>query len=96
MAILNAAAELLTKQWHLFLAPAFVYLAIWLLQNHVEDSTLSKIPFAGAALGDENKRRTRYFEAAKDVYLEGYHKFKKGVFRITTTRGRKTPSSLFV
>lgn len=89
MAILDAAAsapELLAKQWHLFLAPVLVYAAVWFFQTYLQESEISKIPFAGADLGDEGKRRASYMSNAKNLYLEGYRKFKNGVFRINTAR----------
>lgn len=97
MAILTAtasAAELLAEQWHLFLAPAFVYIAGWVFQKYFQENHLSQIPFVGTELGDEGKRRARYIIGAKDIYLEGYRKFKNGVFRISTPKSmEQTPSS---
>lgn len=98
MAIATAAisaTELLVKQWHLFLAPTLVYAAVWILQNFVlKKDHLSNIPFAGAGLGDESKRRAVFLTDAKSIYLEGYNKFKRGIYRITTLKSmdKKLPS----
>lgn len=95
MAILDAATaakELLLQQWHLFLVPAVVYFAIWLFQTYLQESDLSKIPFAGTGLGDEAKRRAGYIASAGEIYIEGARKFKNGIFRITTTRSMKSIS----
>lgn len=100
MAILTAtasAAELVAEQWQLFLAPALVYITVWLFQRYSQENHLSKIPFVGTELGDEGKRRARYITSAKDIYLEGYHKFKNGVFRISTPKSMQIiPIFLFI
>lgn len=91
MAILTAGAsvtELLAEQWHLFLAPAVVYAAIWLFQTFFKENGLSKIPYVGLEIGDEGKRRAHYMAGAREMYLEGYRKFKSGVFRITTAKSK--------
>lgn len=85
----TSATELLTKQWHLFLAPALVYVVVWLGKRILLQESLTKIPLAGLDLGNEGKRRAGYMAGAKDIYLEGYRKFKHGVFRVTTPKSAK-------
>lgn len=95
MAILAGAAsatELLAKQWHIFLAPALVYAAVWFFQTYLQAGDISKIPFVGTELGDEDKRRATYMNGAKGIYLDGYRKFKNGIYRITTPRSMTTTS----
>ncbi|KAI9146868.1 Cytochrome P450 monooxygenase ATR2 [Paramyrothecium foliicola] len=47
---------------------------------------LWNIPVAGKDLGGSEKRRQAYLKSARQLYTEGYQKFKNGVFQITTSR----------
>ncbi|OJD34129.1 ent-kaurene oxidase [Diplodia corticola] len=51
---------------------------------------LAAFSVIGQEWGDENKRRERFVMDAKKIYLEGYKKFKDGVYQITTVRRSKT------
>ncbi|KAF4999069.1 hypothetical protein FDECE_11628 [Fusarium decemcellulare] len=46
---------------------------------------LSKIPIAALEVGGEEKRRLVYMKTARNIYEEGYRRFKNGVFRISGT-----------
>ncbi|KAL1641927.1 hypothetical protein SLS58_005763 [Diplodia intermedia] len=51
---------------------------------------LAGFPVIGHEWGDEKKRRERFVTGAKGIYLEGYKKFKDGVYQITTVRRSRT------
>ncbi|KAF4537208.1 Cytochrome P450 [Lasiodiplodia theobromae] len=51
---------------------------------------LAAFPVIGEEWGDEKTRRERFVTGAKQIYLDGYKKFKDGVYQITTVRQSRT------
>ncbi|KAK0609184.1 Cytochrome P450 monooxygenase atmQ [Lasiodiplodia hormozganensis] len=51
---------------------------------------LAAFPVIGKEWGDEKTRRERFVTGAKQIYLDGYKKFKDGVYQITTVRQSRT------
>ncbi|CCF38023.1 ent-kaurene oxidase [Colletotrichum higginsianum] len=58
----------------------------YLAKTSLSSNSLSKIPLVGLEIGDEEKRRLAYLGGAKNIYQQGYQKFKDGIFQITTSR----------
>ncbi|KAJ4355937.1 uncharacterized protein N0V89_003962 [Didymosphaeria variabile] len=52
------------------------------------NAQLAKLPAFGAESGE--KQRTEFLKHGKDMYLQGYEKFKNQVFRMTTSDGAET------
>ncbi|KAF7540178.1 hypothetical protein G7054_g1529 [Neopestalotiopsis clavispora] len=50
---------------------------------------VDKIPLVGQELGGVEQRRKAYLSNAKDLYQQGYQRFKNSVFRLTDTDGEK-------
>lgn len=48
---------------------------------------VDKIPLVGQELGGVEQRRKAYLSNAKDLYQQGYQRFKNSVFRLTDTDG---------
>lgn len=50
-------------------------------------SHLSKFPVTGGPLSGEEQRK-KYLNGARQMYMDGYTKFKKAVFRIASADGK--------
>ncbi|KAL1866060.1 hypothetical protein Daus18300_006961 [Diaporthe australafricana] len=77
--------DLVATQWPYVLSTLAAFAAAWLLQALLKKDPLSNLPMVASELGNADKRRAAFVQGAKTIYLEGYRKFKKGVFRITTS-----------
>lgn len=84
---ISAATERLSTQWPVVLTAVLACAAAWLVQKLLMSNPYSKIPLVGGQIGNEEKRRAAYMGGAKDILLEGYNKFKNGVFKVTTIKG---------
>ncbi|GAB1316846.1 hypothetical protein MFIFM68171_07056 [Madurella fahalii] len=60
-------------------------LVIFLIQTLSKRQALANIPVAGQELGGDEKRRQAYLFKARELYLDGYRKFKDSIFRIVTS-----------
>ncbi|OAA59711.1 Cytochrome P450 [Niveomyces insectorum RCEF 264] len=61
-------------------------LAAWLLPKCFNYIRLAAIPIVGKDLGSKEQRRQTYLTNARELYIDGYKRFKDAVFRITTSR----------
>ncbi|KAJ0122972.1 ent-kaurene oxidase [Diaporthe amygdali] len=77
--------DLVATQWPYVLSTLLAFAAAWLLQAALKRDPLSSLPMVGIEFGNADKRRAAFVQGAKNIYLEGYRKFRKGVFRITTS-----------
>lgn len=77
--------EVAVERMPLIAATGAIFLLVFLVQLFFSKASLSHIPLAGATLGDAEKRRKVYLAGAKNIYKEGYKKFKNSAFRITST-----------
>ncbi|KAF3768858.1 cytochrome P450 [Cryphonectria parasitica EP155] len=82
----SGSIEGLSTKWPFILTTLLALVGTWLLQLLFKQDPLSKIPFAGSDIGDENKRRVAFMQDAKAIYADGYQKFKNSLFRITSSR----------
>ncbi|KAB5549553.1 ent-kaurene oxidase [Coniochaeta sp. 2T2.1] len=78
--------ELVADRMPLIATAVLVSLLAIIVQRLFTKDPLSGIPFAGLALGDEEKRRKAYLEGAGKIYMEGYEKFRNRLFRVTNPR----------
>ncbi|PSN68834.1 ent-kaurene oxidase [Corynespora cassiicola Philippines] len=65
-----------------------IFAACVYLSNVNYRSQLAKLPAFGGAGGNE-KHRKAYLQSAKDMYSEGYRKFKNSVYRIVSEDGQE-------
>ena len=68
--------ELVADRIPLVATAVLVSLLAILIQRVFTKDPLSSIPFAGLALGGEEKRRKAYLEGAGNIYLDGYEKVR--------------------
>lgn len=92
--VASAAIERLSAQWPFVLSALLVFAAAWFMQPLFKQDALSKFPLVGSEVGDDSKRITAFMHNAKEMYAQGYEKFKQGAFRITTNRGKQIPSRI--
>ncbi|KAJ4417900.1 hypothetical protein N0V85_001640 [Neurospora sp. IMI 360204] len=59
-------------------------IAFALFQRFFAPNPLSNLPIVGEEYHGYEKKRQAYLTKAKDLYVEGYTKFKHGLFRIVT------------
>ncbi|KAK4184221.1 putative cytochrome P450 E-class, group IV [Podospora australis] len=86
MAVITAdIVQTLGNKLPLLLPTIAVLLAVFLGQRLLQQNPLANVPVALEDLAGDEKRRQAYITHAKDVYLDGYKKFKDRVFRIITT-----------
>ncbi|KAK4169799.1 putative cytochrome P450 E-class, group IV [Cladorrhinum sp. PSN259] len=88
MALTDAITRVLHTDLHLFLPTVGVLIAVLLAQTFLRGNPLRNIPVVGAELGSDEKRRQVFLERASQVYLDGYNKFQKGIFRVVTSNKR--------
>ncbi|KAL7755526.1 hypothetical protein ACKLNR_014624 [Fusarium oxysporum f. sp. zingiberi] len=79
------ANQLLLNKWLAATTVALALVLVQLVPALLRHYQFSKIPVAGLDIGGEEKRRLAYMKNAKQIYQEGYQKFKGGVFRISGT-----------
>lgn len=70
----------LETRWPVIAITAVTLLAALIVPGLLKDDPLASIPQVGGGQKDFMKR------GGWQVYTEGYNKFKKGIFRITTMR----------
>ncbi|KAK1999549.1 cytochrome P450 [Colletotrichum falcatum] len=67
----------------MLLAIAFAFI----VQSVFKNDPLTAIPVVGTEYGGKESRRKRFVDGgAKNLYLDGYRKFKEQAFQITTTK----------
>ncbi|KAG6361075.1 hypothetical protein INS49_009296 [Diaporthe citri] len=85
----SIAAKLLAvpmKMWPFILIAVVAFAAVRLFQSLSKQDPISKIPLVGGEIEDESTRRMIFAKGAKQVYQEGYRKFKNGLFRVSSPR----------
>ncbi|KAL2111172.1 hypothetical protein VUR80DRAFT_220 [Thermomyces stellatus] len=87
---LDDTIEVLTARWPLFAATGATLVGATVARHLYRWSVLSSIPMLGEELGGRDKRRAAYTKGAKQMYEDGYNKFKDALFRITTTKDAPT------
>ncbi|KAI0193565.1 cytochrome P450 [Xylaria flabelliformis] len=76
----------LTERWPVLLAALVTLTVAFAYPQALKAIRIAQIPIIGAELGGVTKRRQAYIISARKLYNDGYHKFKNGIFRITTPR----------
>ncbi|KAK3985449.1 putative cytochrome P450 E-class, group IV [Cladorrhinum sp. PSN332] len=85
MALTDAITRVLDTKLPLLLPTVAVLVAVFLAQALLKGNPLSTIPVVGEELGSDEKRRQEFLQKANQVYLDGYRKFKNGIFRVVTS-----------
>ncbi|TEA21373.1 Cytochrome P450 monooxygenase ATR2 [Colletotrichum sidae] len=86
-AVDTSLIEDLASKWPLAATALFACFAALLLQGVLKSDPMSDLPMAGTEIGDWETRRKKFLNgSARQMYLDGYRKFKERAFRITTTR----------
>ncbi|KAJ0158815.1 Ent-kaurene oxidase [Colletotrichum tanaceti] len=79
------------SRWPVAATALFACAVAFLLQTLFKNDPWASIPLVGAELGGQESRRRKFMNGeARNMYLEGYKKFKEQAFRITTAR--KSPN----
>lgn len=89
------AIVLLAAQWPFILTVILASAVAWVFQVLLKGNSISKIPLVGGDIRDEDKRRAAYTTSARDLYMEGYHNIKNGLFRVPTSRGMDSSGLCF-
>ncbi|KAI0556086.1 cytochrome P450 [Xylaria curta] len=76
----------LIERWPVLLAALVTLIVTFTYPQALKAIRIAQIPIVGAELGGVTKRRQAYITSARQLYNDGYHKFKNGIFRITTPR----------
>ncbi|KAI1389674.1 cytochrome P450 [Hypoxylon trugodes] len=88
MATISVVMAIVANEWPILLAGLLITLS--LTQAHLlRSSPIAKVPVIGSELGSDEKRRQAYLRNARQLYLDGYQKFKNGMFRIVSPRKSK-------
>ncbi|KAL0935965.1 ent-kaurene oxidase [Colletotrichum truncatum] len=83
----NSILEEMANRWPLAATALFACVVAFLLQNAFKSDPLADLPMVGTEYGGAESRRKKFLGgAAKDLYLDGYRKFKERAWTITTTR----------
>ncbi|KAK0610723.1 cytochrome P450 [Bombardia bombarda] len=86
MANMQFLTALVADKLPLIIPTITAFFAVILLQYVLRRDPLSAIPVIAQELGSDEKRRQAYMSRGKQLYSDGYRKFKDGIFRIVTTR----------
>ncbi|KAK2026053.1 cytochrome P450 [Colletotrichum zoysiae] len=75
------------NRWPVAATVSLAFAFAFVVQSVFKHDPLSKIPIVGAEYGGQESRRKKFVNGgAKNLYLDGYNKFKEQAFRITTTK----------
>ncbi|KAI8242301.1 Cytochrome P450 monooxygenase ATR2 [Colletotrichum sp. SAR 10_99] len=79
--------EELANRWPIAATAVFACVVAVLLQSVLKSDPWADLPMIGTEFGGAESRRKKFLSgSAKDMYLEGYKRFKERAWRITTTR----------
>ncbi|OHF00854.1 cytochrome P450 [Colletotrichum orchidophilum] len=81
----------MAQRWPVAATVLFTCAVALLLQTVMKSDPWADIPMVGTEFGGSEARRKRFMNGeARNLYLDGYRKFKERAFRITTAR--KSPN----
>ncbi|KAH6657514.1 cytochrome P450 [Truncatella angustata] len=86
MDITQTRHNIIAERWPVILAALLVVLLAGVYPYALRAVQIARIPTIGTELGGVDKRRQAYIASARQLYNDGYRKFKNGVFQITTPR----------
>lgn len=86
MAVTETFIQFFVGKWPVILTSVLACLVAVGLRYVLQTNPISDVPLVGKEIGSEEKRRQVYLAGAKKLYVSGYHKFKDGVFRVTTSK----------
>ncbi|KAF4813289.1 Cytochrome P450 monooxygenase ATR2 [Colletotrichum tropicale] len=79
--------EELANRWPIAATAVFACVVAVLLQSVLKSDPWADLPMIGTEFGGAESRRKKFLSgSAKDMYLDGYKRFKERAWRITTTR----------
>ncbi|KAJ0346899.1 hypothetical protein COL26b_007761 [Colletotrichum chrysophilum] len=79
--------EELANRWPIAATAVFACVVAVLLQSVLKSDPWADLPMIGTEFGGAESRRKKFLSgSAKDMYLDGYKRFKDRAWRITTTR----------
>lgn len=76
-----------TNRWPIAATVLLAFAFAFVVQSVFKHDVLSGIPVVGTEYGGQESRRKKFVDGgAKNLYLEGYKKFKEQAFQLTTTK----------
>jgi len=76
-----------TNRWPIAATVLLAFAFAFVVQSVFKHDILSGIPVVGTEYGGQESRRKKFVDGgAKNLYLEGYKKFKEQAFQLTTTK----------
>ncbi|KZL82211.1 cytochrome p450 [Colletotrichum incanum] len=76
-----------TRRWPVAATALVACALVFIVQGVFKSDPIANIPMVGLEYGGQESRRKKYVNGeAKNLYLNGYQKFKEQAFRITTSR----------
>ncbi|KAI0103628.1 cytochrome P450 [Nemania sp. FL0031] len=85
-ATLHTGLSRLSDNGTILITAVLAFAVILLAPRALDAFTIYRLPFVGQEFGGKENRRVQYLKKARQLYNEGYHRFKDGVYRITTSR----------
>ncbi|KAK2016757.1 cytochrome P450 [Colletotrichum eremochloae] len=75
------------NRWPVAATALLAFAFAFIVQSVFKPDPLSQIPIVGAEYGGQESRRKKFVDGgAKNLYLDGYKKFKERAFQLTTTK----------